>query len=406
MSFGRYLLRQGVLTKSQLSEFTHIMVVFGGRLGTVLVEAGVLSMEQLEDRLSNYLSLPRVPLDRVEGPEKDALAAISPDLAQRHAALPLFIEKRVLHVAMLDPSNRHDVEQLAFAAGFPISGYVIAERRLVSLLERYYGIRQDPRFTDGRVLAIAGHVDGAPPQSVPLAAGIIPTRSSAWAEHGEPAQIREALGIRDGATDRDSGAFGWNDSERSSAAPLRQVSPSAPEVARSKESAESVTDFDPAEAAHLEGELALLADRDALVGLVLDLARRFARRAALFLVRGDTIEGVAAAGRVSATGLRGLDFPLCSEGLLARTASAGSRRLAVPSDSGDDRRLLAALGSAVPPAAVVIPIRVAGRVVNLLYADNETGTLGHTSLAALDAVSEAAADAYERMILDMKRIHC
>ena len=92
MSFGRYLLREGVLTKAQLSEFTHIMVVFGGRLGTVLVEAGVLSMEQVEDRLSDYLSLPRVPLARVEAPEKDALAAISPDLAQRHGPqLGIFI---------------------------------------------------------------------------------------------------------------------------------------------------------------------------------------------------------------------------------------------------------------------------------------------------------------------------
>ena len=45
-SFGRFLLERGLLPQGRLEKATQVMVVFGGRLGTVLVEAGYLSVEE------------------------------------------------------------------------------------------------------------------------------------------------------------------------------------------------------------------------------------------------------------------------------------------------------------------------------------------------------------------------
>jgi hypothetical protein len=42
-------------------------------------------------------------------------------------------------------------------------------------------------------------------------------------------------------------------------------------------------------------------------------------------------------------------------------------------------------------------------VVNLLYCDNGSSAFGETSIAALGAVADCAARAYERLILDKKR---
>jgi hypothetical protein len=67
-TFGRHLLDRGVVSRAQLEEATQVMVVFGGRLGTILVEAGVLTLEQVEEQLARHLDLRRPPArDGIDG---------------------------------------------------------------------------------------------------------------------------------------------------------------------------------------------------------------------------------------------------------------------------------------------------------------------------------------------------
>src|SRR5262245_46668272 len=72
-TFGRYLLDHGILRRAQLEDVTQVMVVFGGRLGSILVEAGLLTLEEVEEHLSRHLGLPRAPAERLERPDPDAL---------------------------------------------------------------------------------------------------------------------------------------------------------------------------------------------------------------------------------------------------------------------------------------------------------------------------------------------
>jgi hypothetical protein len=157
-TFGRYLLDRGVLGRAQLEDATQVMVVFGGRLGTILVEAGLLGLEEVEEHLARHLGVPSAPPDRVLRPDPAALRLVSRDLAQRHEILPMWIEKRRLHAAMLDPASPDRVDAVGFAVGLSVVPYTIAERRLVQLLEDHYEIRPDARFTDANLLELAGHV--------------------------------------------------------------------------------------------------------------------------------------------------------------------------------------------------------------------------------------------------------
>ena len=72
-TFGRYLLERGVLGRAQLEDATQVMVIFGGRLGTILVEAGLLGVEEVEAHLSRHLGVPSAPPDRLLRPDPAAL---------------------------------------------------------------------------------------------------------------------------------------------------------------------------------------------------------------------------------------------------------------------------------------------------------------------------------------------
>jgi hypothetical protein len=119
------------------------MVVFGGRLGTVLVETGRLRADEVEAQLSRHLGVPCAPPDRVLRPERAALQQVGRDLAWRHQLLPMWIEKGQLHAALLDPVHPDRVDAVSSAVGLGVVPYAIAESRLVTLLGDHYGMRPD-----------------------------------------------------------------------------------------------------------------------------------------------------------------------------------------------------------------------------------------------------------------------
>lgn len=376
-TFGQYLFRHGIVSRADLREATHVMVVFGGRLGTVLVEAGVLTLDQVERHLAAHLDLPAAPRERLDRPSPEALDALSVDLVRRHAALPMWIEKRTLHVALREPQDANRVDELAFATSLAIQPYVIAERRLVQLLERYYGIRPDSRFTDLHLLELAGHLRpaGTPDEPSPT-----PRRASAAEE--ERARQRKVLGI----------------------GPLDEGEELSPETdgiceRRSAESVGPVPARSPAELAELESELVLAAPRERVPSLVLRVTAFYARAVAFFAVRHGMIQGLGSAAELPEDRATGIYLPLEAESLLSIPVRTGRTFRGRPAESGIDVELMRALGRA-PREVAVVPIRIGEHVASLLYADNGPDALSTSCLGALEAVGETVAAAYQRLLLE------
>ena len=424
-SFGRYLWDKGVLARAPLEEATQVMVVFGGRLGTILVEAGHLTLEEVEQHLSAHLDLPCAPAERLARPDPDALETVSCDIARRHSAFPMWIEKRTLHVAMLDPQAPDRVDELAFSTGLAIQPYVIAERRLVELLDRHYGIRPDPRFTDPRILELAGHCR-PPRERDEDSAGRAAASQRDTALRAESDQLERARKVF-GIAPLDAGeelstpdaldsspanavAEGYEAidlTEKVAASPesAQEGTPRLPaETSDSDRSRDRMLAASPGEIARLESQMALLADRDALSGLALRIASCFVCRAALFVVRDGMIQGIAAAG-AKTDRIDGIYLPVASDHLLARAARTASPYRSPPAREGIDASLVRMLADEPPREAAALPISVGDRVVNLLYVDNGADALAETALGALEALCDIMTAAYERIILEAKRAH-
>jgi hypothetical protein len=93
-----------------------------------------------------------------------------------------------------------------------------------------------------------------------------------------------------------------------------------------------------------------------------------------------------------------------AESALSRVAASASVfRGAIP--EGDiDAGVLRALHEDRPREIVVQPVRLSERAVNLIYADNGEEPLAETSLAALEALADVVGAAYQRLVLEGRRL--
>lgn len=146
MKLGEALVKAGLITKQQLNLVLERQVVFGGRIGTNLLELRILNEEEFTKFLSKYYKLPVVTKEMIASIPEEALHSISKELIEKYRILPLKKEGKKLRVAMLNASDLQEVDELSFLTGFNIIPYAIAELRLIYALEKYYGIKTDPRY--------------------------------------------------------------------------------------------------------------------------------------------------------------------------------------------------------------------------------------------------------------------
>jgi len=159
----------------------------------------------------------------------------------------------------------------------------------------------------------------------------------------------------------------------------------------------------PVEVTRLEAELQGACDRDEVARLALRLARRFARAAALFVVHRGVVAGLRGEADGLERSIEGIMVPADGESLFADPLSSGKTLRCGTTSHPMDARILLAMGRGDARDRIVVPVSIGGRVVNLLYADNGPDALGATSIAALQALADRVAAAYERLIVERKR---
>jgi hypothetical protein len=419
-NFGTYLLRTGVISSGQLDEATQSQVIFGGRLGTNLAELGYVGLDDLRKHLSDHLAIPLPNPEWIKHPSVAAREAISCELIEKFRILPLQLDKKKLHLAMMDPRDPIQLDEIAFATGLIVIPYVLPEVQLFALIEHYYGVQRDVRYINlGREAALGNR---AGPKSNPKPASLVieltedakPTDAVAGPSKEvaspEPEQIEDLI-------DEDLFSKIHERRERDLSPAVEQsATPQTPEkpVFTLEDVAHPTQSESPADAsteskttpmesiATLEARLGLAADRDVVSELALRIARRYADAAALFVARGEIVSGFRGDGDRITEDICGI---LLTTGLdSSLTAPVSSRvpyRGAAPS-GGLDGKILASLGRGDAKEVAVFPILIRGQVVNLLYTDSGEDVLGETGFAALEVLAGLVSCAYERLILNRK----
>jgi type IV pilus assembly protein PilB len=159
----------------------------GKRLGKILVQAGVITDEQLEEALSDAggTSLSRVLVDKEVTTEAriaqavadqmgltfvdlglyeidpNAATLLASDLARRYNVLPIAFQDDVLIVAMSDPANIFAIDDLRIVTGYEIRPAVAAESDLQSAIDKYASMQENVDEMVGDVADSLGGVDVA-----------------------------------------------------------------------------------------------------------------------------------------------------------------------------------------------------------------------------------------------------
>ncbi len=316
MKLGEALVKESLITRDQLRQALERQVIFGGRIGTNIVELGILTERDLSAFLSRFFNLPAVDPAQLASVDPEVIACINRELAEKYKVVPFRKERNRLHVAILEPRSLANADEMRFITGYDIIPYVITELRLLYALEKYYGIERD----------------------------------------------------------------------------LRYIS-----VFVKEEERETTKEDAKAQVKKVKEEFANAKEREEIIGILLNESRRIASRAAVFILRGNTLVGWKARG-IDVENFSAPAFPgsVFSEVVAKKTYYRGPI-LKIPGNEP-----LIAILSGTPQDCLIIPINIRDKVIALLYADNGNAAVLSGSLTYFDTLVTMASLGFEIVILRKK----
>ncbi|HSP37910.1 MAG TPA: ATPase, T2SS/T4P/T4SS family [Frankiaceae bacterium] len=134
---GDILLESGLVSVEQLTSAIDEQQRLGRSLGRVLVDLGVVTESQLVAALAQQIGLAFVDLSDypVDG---SAVVSVSAAVATRHAALPIGYEDGRLLVAMADPANVFAIDDIRSITGYEVRPVVATKADLLAAIDRFH----------------------------------------------------------------------------------------------------------------------------------------------------------------------------------------------------------------------------------------------------------------------------
>ena len=99
IKLGELLLNEKLITPEQLDEALKSQMIFGIKLGSSLIELGVITDEQLCRFLSRKLGVPAVSPRAMSSVSPEVLALVPAELAEKYRVVPIRADGKKLALA-------------------------------------------------------------------------------------------------------------------------------------------------------------------------------------------------------------------------------------------------------------------------------------------------------------------
>ncbi|MBS1118721.1 MAG: GspIIEN domain protein [Deltaproteobacteria bacterium] len=362
MKLGTLLLRNAAIGLAQLESALRNQVLYGGRLGTNLVELGFIDLELLSAYLAELSGFPIATptlLDAVDGGLMDKLGA---DDAHRLRAIPLgFIGDAMDHVAVavVEPTNTQVLDELAARLGARITPFVVPELRALYYLEKHFGLPRRARFIRSARPGSEADEGSERRRSQPAQGMVMPPEFTL-----EPRRKR----------------------------PSGSLLAASPNPAVTLSCGAACERIDTAN------------HRDGIADALLAYATGRCDALLVFLIRdGNALgwRGYLSNPAAAKASLEDLSLPLAGASSLQSAHDAGQPFVGVPPSAARpvETKLWAALGAVPEPTSVVVvPILVKQRAVNLIYAHTLGGAPDPQLVTELVDLAGRCQTAYLRLI--------
>ncbi len=140
---GQLLVEAGILSEEELLVVLQRQKRDGRRLGTLLVEAGLVNETQLTQILLQQLSAPWVSLYHIDF-SRQLLNLVPRAIVEQFCLVPIYVrhvrkQGETLYVAMDDPSNEEALKAVGEAAGLPVRAMIAPPSDIRNAIRVYYG---------------------------------------------------------------------------------------------------------------------------------------------------------------------------------------------------------------------------------------------------------------------------
>lgn len=134
-----------MITQEALERTLELQRTDGRRLGTLLVEQGLINETQLTQILSHQLAVPWVSLLHIEF-SRQLLNLVPHDVAERYCLVPIYVrhvrnQGETLYVAMDDPTNEDGMKECMAYSGLPVRAMIAPPSDIRNAIRVYYGAR-------------------------------------------------------------------------------------------------------------------------------------------------------------------------------------------------------------------------------------------------------------------------
>lgn len=403
------LVSEGLVDPETVVEVFEAQALYGGTFDTNLLELGFLD----EARLLPYLERIYGVQNRVDvtgRPTAEALERLDAAKAVELRIVPFRIAGRVLDVVASDPTDLRALDEVAFSTGCRINVSVATEARIARLLSDGYGVPVPARLAailERRALPKV-RLHRPRPHAAPREGVAI----GGFSQTPDIQRVRRAPAIATGPIVRAARV------ERRDSAPSKPIPPEP----RIEPVVESVTErilraepealaapladeARPRSEAELAFRLATTTERDQLPPIVLAYLTGLGifERVLLLRLRKNELCGWDGRGKARRDRLLALVIDLNEPSLFAQvSADVTPYEGPLPRGAVEAAFLKQLDAAAWPGEVALVPIRVKGRVVAVLYADVPRQGELRPAHAAIASAVRLAAEALVRIILAKK----
>jgi hypothetical protein len=358
------LLNAGLITRVQFDDALKNRVIFGGKIGTSLIELGYISEEELARFLSNKLAVPYVSPRQLLTIPQETIDLLPRDLAIKYGVIPLKLEKKRLSLVMSDPADLKAIDEIGFITGFIIRPLITPEVRLAQALSKYYQADMPPRYQ---------HIIDIIEVQKQATATTQPARPTAITAEPTPPLLEEQV-QKPGTA-----------SPEPVVQPEPEQSPpplSSPQVMEQEQPEEFLEDLEIVEEGAWSEQirrfepdavsrgLAYAESSEDISDLLMTELGSKLQRVALFRIKNHTaIFWKGFDRQMTITGLDKLHFPLNEPSVLKTVADSAGVYLGPLQETPVNHLLNDALGGGRPTAVLLMPLLIGGRLVNIVYAE-------------------------------------
>jgi type IV pilus assembly protein PilB len=135
---GDLLIEAGIITPEQLQTALEEKAP-NQKIGDVLLQRGYITDQQLAEVLERQLGIPHINL--LQYPfDTNLFSLVSKETAKRNLIIPLKKEGNKLYVAMVDPMDFIVIDDLRLATGFQIETAIATREDIIRAINKYYNV--------------------------------------------------------------------------------------------------------------------------------------------------------------------------------------------------------------------------------------------------------------------------